>query len=92
MPTLAVNRADITKINIRMVLPQKVNLRTGADVPPKSGCPTVVSKMSSSYRCNCPRTPTPLPLSRLMGITASKPTWKYPPTQITPGLTVPVVM
>src|SRR4029077_7746151 len=57
-------------------LPQKVSLRVGAELPPNSGCPMLLGKMSSRYKWSWARTPTPVPLSRLIGIMASIPTWK----------------
>src|SRR4029077_13479383 len=42
-------------------------------------------------KCSCAITPTLFPVRSLIGITASTPTWKYLPAQMTPGFIVPVV-
>ena len=58
---------------------------------PKIGRPMELGKISSRKKCSCAMAPTLLPLCRLTGIIASTPTWNLSPTQITPGLMVPVV-
>src|SRR5262245_32681832 len=47
--------------------------------------------MSSRKKCTCPSTPTPLPDSRLIGTCTSRPSCRYRPNQMMPGLIVPVV-
>src|SRR5438105_11653799 len=60
-------------------------------LPPNIGRPRLRGKRSSRKKCSCAITPTLVPVRSLIGTTASKPTWKYFPAQMTPGLTVPVV-
>src|SRR5262249_57907170 len=57
---------------------------------PKRGRPAVLGKRSSRKKWIWPRMPTFLPVRSLTGTTASTPSWKYVPAQMTPGFTVPV--
>src|SRR5262249_12910374 len=67
--------------------------RVHAPHPPqgKSGRPRLWGNRSSMNRCTSPRTPTFFPLRVLIGMVASRPSWRYFPNQMNPGLTVPVV-